>query len=37
MGCGMITTWPIFKTEMPIYQSEANLDEKTVFDKIIHL
>ena len=28
---------PTFKTEMLIYQSEANLDEKTPFGNIPHL
>ena len=27
---------PIFKTELLIYQSKANLDEKILFDKITH-
>ena len=27
---------PIFKTEMFIYQSKANLDEKSLFGKISH-
>ena len=26
--------WPIFKTEMLIFQSEANLDKKIYFGKI---
>ena len=26
--------WPIFKTEMLIYQSKANLDEEIFFGKI---
>ena len=27
---------PIFKTELLLYQSKANLDEKILFDKITH-
>ena len=27
---------PIFKTELLIYQSKANLDEKILFDRITH-
>ena len=27
---------PIFKNELLIYQSKANLDEQILFDKIIH-
>ena len=27
---------PTFKTELLIYQSKANLDEKILFDKITH-
>ena len=27
-------TWPIIKTELLIYQSRANFDVKTLFDKI---
>ena len=27
---------PIFKTELLIFQSKANLDEKILFDKITH-
>ena len=27
---------PVFKTEMLIYQSKANLDEKILFDKSTH-
>ena len=27
---------PIFKTEMSIYQSKANLDETSLFAKITH-
>ena len=27
---------PIFKTEMLMYHSKANLDEKTLFGKITH-
>ena len=29
--------WPIFITEMFIYQSKVNLDEKTLFGSISHL
>ena len=29
--------WPIFKTEMFIYQSKVNLDEKILFGSIPHL
>ena len=29
--------WPIFKTEMLICQSKANLDEKILFGKMPHL
>ena len=32
----MKSIWPIFKTEMLIYQSKANLDEKILFGKITH-
>ena len=28
--------WPIFKTEMLIYQSNINLDEKILFGSILH-
>ena len=28
--------WPIFKTEMSIYQSKANSDDKILFGKLIH-
>ena len=28
--------WPLFKTEMLIYQSKVNLDEKILFDKFTH-
>ena len=34
VGCEIKSTRPIFKTEMLIYQSQANLDEKIVFGKI---
>ena len=33
---GMKSTLPIFRTEMFIFQSKANLDVKIVFDKITH-
>ena len=36
MGYGIKTWWPIFKTEILIYQSKANFDEKILFDKMIH-
>ena len=36
-GCGIKSMWPIFKTEMLIYQSKANLDEEISFCKITHL
>ena len=29
--------WPIFKTEMFIYQSKVNLGEKNLFGSIPHL
>ena len=31
MGRGIKSVWLIFKTEMLIYQPEANLDEKSLF------
>ena len=34
MGCEIKSMRPIFKTEMLIYQSKANLDEKILFAKI---
>ena len=36
-GCGIKSMRPIFKTEMFIYQSKANLDEKILFGKIKYL
>ena len=36
-GCEIKSMRPIFKTEMIIYQSKANLDEKILFGKIIYL
>ena len=36
-GCGIKSMRPIFKTEMFINQSKANLDEKICFGKITHL
>ena len=33
----MKNTWQMFKTEMLINQSKANLDVKILFDKITHL
>ena len=35
-GNGMISMWPIFKTKLLIFHSNANLDEKILFDKITH-
>ena len=35
-GCGIKSMRPIFKTEMLIYQSKANLDEAILFGKITH-
>ena len=35
-GCEIKSMRPIFKTEMLIYQSKANLDEKILFFKIAH-
>ena len=35
-GCEIKSMRPIFKTEMLIYQSKANLDEKILFGKITH-
>ena len=35
-SCEMKITTPIFNTEMFIYQSKANLDEKILFGKVIH-
>ena len=29
--------WPIVKTKMLIYQTKANLDEKSLFGRITHL
>ena len=37
VGFGIKCIWPIFKTEMLIYQSKINLDEKILFGKITHL
>ena len=36
-GHGIQSVWPIFKTKMLIFQSKANLDERTLFGKITHL
>ena len=36
-GYEMYSMWPIFKDEMSIYQSKANLDEEILFGKITHL
>ena len=36
-GCGMKSTQPIFKTEILIWQSNANLHVKILFGKITHL
>ena len=36
-GCGMESMQLMFKNEMLINQSKANLDEKILFGKIIHL
>ena len=35
-GYGMKNMRPTFKTEMLVYQSRANLDEKSLFGKIAH-
>ena len=35
--CGIKSMWPILKTEMFIYQSTVNLDEKILFGRIPHL
>ena len=35
-GCEIKSMRPIFKAEMLIYQSQANLDEKILFGMIIH-
>ena len=35
-GNGIKSMKPILKTDMLIYQSKANLDEKILFGKIIH-
>ena len=35
-GYGIKGMWPIFKTKMSIYQSNANLDEKILSGKITH-
>ena len=34
VGCGIKSMWLIFKIEMLIYLSKANLDEKILFGKI---
>ena len=34
---GIKGIWPIFKTEMFIYQPKVNLDEKILFGCILHL
>ena len=34
VGCGINNMWPIFKAEMKIYRSTANLDEKILFDNL---
>ena len=36
VGCYIKSIGPIFKTELLIYQSKANLDEKILFDKVTH-
>ena len=36
-GCGIKSMCRIFKTEMFIYQSKVNLDEKILFGSIPHL
>ena len=36
VGCGVKSMGPIFKTEMLLYQSKANLNEQILFDKITH-
>ena len=36
VGCGIKSMGPIFKTEMLIYQSKANLDENILFANITH-
>ena len=35
-GCDVKRMWPIFKTEILIYQSKANLNEKILFGKITY-
>ena len=35
-GCGIKSMKPTFKTEMLIYQSKANLDEKILLGNITH-
>ena len=37
VGCGIKSMRLISQTEMLIYQSKANLDEKVLFGKITHL
>ena len=37
VGCWIKSMRPIFKTEMFIYQSKANLDESVLFGQITHL
>ena len=32
--CGIKSMWPVFNSEMLIYQSKANLDEKDFLDRI---
>ena len=36
VGCYIKSMGPIFKIELLIYQSKANLDEKILIDKITH-
>ena len=35
-GCGIETIWLIFKTELLIYQSRANLKQTILFGKLTH-
>lgn len=35
-GCGMKHVYLMFKTNMFVYQSRANLDAKILFFKVIH-
>ena len=37
VGFGTKSVWLVFKTEMLIYQSKANFDEKLLYGKLIDL